>query len=378
MRHLGTNRRRRVTSPKVPFLPYGRQSIDDDDIAAVTTVLKSDYLTTGPTCPAFEEAFAKAVGATDAVACSSGTTALHLALLGLDVGEGDAVVVPSITFLATANAARFVGADVVFADVDPATGLMTPETFSQALARTDEKRVRAVIPVHLGGQCADMQAIAEIARAHDMFVVEDACHALGGAVDGAGGGDLVGACAYSDCACFSLHPVKTIAMGEGGAVSCRDAALAARMRAARSHFMVSDKEHLTNRDMAFDEHGDVNPWYYEMPELGYNFRASDIHCALGLSQLSKLGRFVSKRRERVALYDEALSTCGPLLRPLERLAGQMPAWHLYQVLIDFAALGVSRSHVMGALREHGVGTQVHYIPVHKQPYYRDQAEDSRQ
>lgn len=354
-----------MSSSIIPFLPYGRQSIDDDDVAAVTKVLHSDYLTTGPACPAFEKALSQRMNGAEVVVSSSGTAALHLALLGLGVGEGDTVVVPSITFLASANAVRYVGADVVFADVDPLNGLMTPQTFMDALERV-QGRACAVIPVHLGGQCADVQAISEIARAQDMFVVEDACHALGGVV----GETPVGACSYSDATCFSFHPVKTIAMGEGGATSFANPEIAQRMRIARSHFMVRDKDQIINSDLGLDEQGQVHPWYYEMPEVGFNYRASDVHCALGLSQLNKLDRFSARRNVLVSFYDHALAEYAPEVRPVQRSKGQTPTWHLYQVLIDFEGLGLSRTKVVEQLCNLGIGTQVHYIPVHKQPYYQ--------
>lgn len=353
------------------FLPYGRQSIGEDDIAAVAAVLRSDWLTTGPAVQQFEEALAAKVGAQFAASCSSGTAALHLAAMALGLGPGDRVVVPAMTFLATANAARYVGAEVVFADVDAESGLMTAASLEAALRGVSN--VRAVFPVHLNGQCADMRALGEIAAREGLKVVEDASHALG-AVD-ASSGKPVGSCRHSDMSIFSFHSVKTIAMGEGGAVTTSDADLNERVTRFRNHGMVRDENRMENRDLAFDSDGAPNPWYYEMPEPGFNYRASDIHCALGLSQLGKLEAFVARRRDLCARYDAALAHLAPVVRPIARTSFSTPAWHLYVVLIDFAAAGVSRAKVMERLRADGIGTQVHYLPLHLQPYYRRRTGD---
>ncbi len=343
------------------FLPYGRQTIDDADVAAVTKVLRGDYLTTGPAVGEFEADFAQAVGAKYAVSCSSGTAALHLAALALKLGEGDVVIVPTLTFLATANMARYVGAEVQFADVDPQTGLLTPETLDAAI-KAAGKKAKAVVPVHLSGQCCDMRGIKDVAGRHGLAVVEDACHAIG-----ASG---VGACEYSAMAAFSLHPVKTIAAGEGGVVTTNDAALAERLSRMRNHGMVRDNKRFELADEAFDKAGNANPWYYEMPEVGFNYRLSDIHAALARSQLGKLAKFVAARRALVARYDAALASFAPEIRPVTRMPNQDPAWHLYVVLVDFDAIGMERAALMRLLRERGVGSQVHYLPVHRQPYYR--------
>lgn len=358
-------------TPSVPFLPYGRHSIEDDDIAAVSAALRGESLTGGPALARFEAALAARVRARHARACSSGTAALHLAMLALGIGAGDAVVVPAVTFLATANAARFTGAEIVFADVDPASGLMTPDTFAEALARPRRSRVRAVVPVHLAGQPADMPALAALARGHGLAVVEDACHALGSRYeDGDGMLHDVGACAHSDAAVFSFHPVKTVAMGEGGTVTTRDSGLAERLALLRNHGMTRTPEDFVSPDLAFAADGTPNPWYYEMQALGHNYRASELHCALGASQLAKLARFVSARRALVAAYDRLLAPLAPVVTPLGRRPGTYPAWHLYVVRVDFAAIGRDRAAVMRALAAQGIGSQVHYLPLHLQPYYR--------
>lgn len=361
-----------MTARPKDFLPYGRHLIEEDDIAAVTRVLKGEWLTTGPTVKAFEIAFAERAGARFAVACSSGTAGLHLAALALGLGEGDAVVVPTITFLATANAARFVGAEVVFSDVDPGTGLMDRAALRQALDRTPAGTVKAVFPVHVNGQCVDMEMVAAEGKENGFRVVEDACHAIGTTYRTREGATLpVGSCRHSDMAVFSLHPVKTLAMGEGGMVTTNDEALYRRLLRYRNHGLVRDPDAFENREQGFDKEGEPNPWYYEMHELGFNYRASDINCALGLSQLGKLERFVARRRALAERYDVLLAPLAPLVRPIERVQGCNPAWHLYVTLIDFTAAGVTRAEVMTRLREQGVGTQVHFIPVHGQPYYQN-------
>ena len=343
------------------YLSYGRQTIESDDVAAVVAALQADFLTTGPAVAEFERQFARATGAAHAVACNSGTAALHLAVLALDVAAGDTVIVPTLTFLATANVVRMTGAEVVFADVDPDTGLMTPDTFKAAIAHAAAAglRIKAALPVHLNGQVCDMPALAEIAKQHGISLIEDACHSLGV--------KNIGATRHSTLACFSTHPVKAIATGEGGAVTTADAEHAERMRRLRSHGMSRDAASFENSDLAFD--GDTaNPWYYEMQEIGWNYRMPDILCALGISQLAKLPRFLGRRVEIAALYDKLLSPLAPAIRAVPH--GHAPhGWHLYAVLADFAALGMSRAAMMRKLSADGIGTQVHYLPVHLQPYY---------
>ncbi|MGD2131242.1 MAG: UDP-4-amino-4,6-dideoxy-N-acetyl-beta-L-altrosamine transaminase [Maricaulaceae bacterium] len=349
------------------FLPYGRQFVDDDDIAAVVKALSDDYLTTGPRVEEFELALTTVTGASQAVVCNSGTAALHLASMALGLGPGDQVVVPTMTFLATANAPRLTGAEVVFADVDPDSGLMTPETFAEALARAP--RAKAVFPVHLNGQVCDMTGIAELADLHDVAIVEDGCHALGARDQD---GVLVGACPHSAMTAFSFHPVKTIAMGEGGAVTTANLDLAERCRQLRNHGIERNPNNFStdNADFAFCAGGKPNPWFYEMAEPGYNYRAPDILCALGKSQLIKLPRFLTYRRAIAEIYDTILGPLAPAVVPAGRSGAIQPGWHLYVALVDFKALGRSRREVMEHMKTWGVGTQVHYVPVHLQPYYR--------
>jgi UDP-4-amino-4,6-dideoxy-N-acetyl-beta-L-altrosamine transaminase len=339
-----------------PVLPYGRQTIEDDDIAAVVQALKADFLTTGPTVEAFERAFAETVGARHAVACANGTAALHLAMLALDVQPGEAVIAPSITFLATANCARYVGAEVVFADVDPLSGLMTPDTLADALKRVGARRLRAVLPVHLRGDAADLPGLGALAGEAGAVLVEDAPHALGTTMTFGDVAERVGDARHAAMATFSFHPVKTIATGEGGMVTTNEAGLAERLRVMRSHGMLRPQG--------------SEPWCYEMHEPGFNYRLPDILCALGLSQLAKLGRFATRRRALAGAYHAALAPLAPIVKIAARPSWSDPVLHLMCVLIDFEAAGVTRRQVVDGLRERGVGSQVHYIPVHRQPYYR--------
>lgn len=339
-----------------PILPYGRQSIEYDDISSVVEALKADFLTTGPRVAAFELAFAKKIGSRHAVACSNGTAALHLAMMALEVEPGEAVIAPSITFLATANCARYVGAEVVFADVDPLSGLMTPETLAEAMTRVGERRLRAVLPVHLRGDVCDLPALEAMAAEAGAVLVEDAPHALGTTMTFGNVAERVGDARHSAMATFSFHPVKTIATGEGGMVTTNDPALAERLRRLRSHGMVRPPG--------------ADPWWYEMTEPGFNYRLPDLLCALGLSQLAKLDRFSARRRALTAAYAEALAPLAPLVQVAARPAWSDPVLHLMGVLIDFEAAGTTRRAVMEALSARGIGSQVHYIPVHRQPYYR--------
>lgn len=345
------------------MLPYGRQTIEDDDLAAVAVALRSDFLTTGPLVDEFEKQFASASGAKHAVACNSGTAALHLAAMALRLGAGDTAIVPSVTFLSSANAVRMTGAEVFFADVDPDSGLLTEAGFEEALALAGKYRreVKAAVPVHLNGRICDMRSLANIAAANNIALIEDACHALG--VPTAGSNE------FSAFSCFSTHPVKAIATGEGGIVTTADEAAAKHMRRLRSHGMIHETGELQQRDEGF-ENGERKPWYYEMQEIGWNYRMPDILCALGISQLKKLDRFIRRREEIALFYDRLLSPLAPALKPVPR--GNDPhGLHLYALLIDFAELGTTRTKFMSALRAENIGSQVHYLPVHRQPYYRD-------
>ncbi len=353
------------------MLPYGRHVIDEDDIAAVVSVLKGDWLTTGPHVEAFEVSLRQTCNVAHAVSCSSATAGLHMAALALGLGPGTAVIVPSITFLASASAPHLTGAEIVFADVDAESGLLTPETFLQAVESHTGSPIKAVIPVHLTGRVCDMTAIKAIADQHGIAVIEDACHALGAKyADTEGHYYSIGACVHSDVSVFSFHPVKTIAAGEGGAVTTSNSDLAAKLVLARSHGMVRDPECWTYKDIGFDADGQANPWYYEMHAPALNYRMSDINAALGGSQLKKLEIFLARRAELADLYNQYFASFDPIILPPTKQQRVQLGWHLYAARIDFTALGVTRGKLMRRLKKLGIGTQVHYIPVPWQPYWR--------
>ncbi len=352
-----------------PFLPYGKQSIDETDIAAVADALRGDFLTTGPKVGEFETAFAARVGAAEAVACANGTAALHLAAMALDIGPGDVVLAPAMSFMASANGPRYTGARIEFMDCDADTGLVTVETLRDALKRAGG-RAKAAVVVHLNGEVCDMAAIRAETQAHGMFLIEDACHALASRYGHGGAMVEVGACVHSDLACFSLHPVKTMTTGEGGAITTHDPAIAMRLRRLRSHGIERDADRFEQADMALAPDGTPNPWYHELGELGFNYRLTDIACALGLSQLRRLEEFVARRKALKRRYDRLLSGFHPRVKPVATRQDCDPCRHLYPVLIDFEGLGTHRAAVMRALQAEGIGTQVLYIPVHRQPYYR--------
>jgi perosamine synthetase len=342
------------------ILPYGRQWIEEDDVEAVIEAVQGVYLTTGPTVARFEAALAEAVGAEHAIAVCNGTAALHAACAAARLGPGDEVLVPALTFLATANCARYVGAEPVFVDVDPDSGLIDMDD----AARRITSKTKAIIPVHLTGRPVELDAIAALARAHNLTVIEDAAHALGARYHDSPIGD----CSRSDMAIFSFHPVKHVTTGEGGAITTNDDGLAEAMRVFRSHGMVRDQL----------RHPSPGPWYYEQHTLGFNYRITDLQCALGISQMAKLPRFLTRRRELAARYEHALTELEHVRPVAEGTRATLSAYHLYSVLIDFEAAGISRAAVMTGLREVGVLTQVHYIPVPAQPYYEDRGADIRQ
>lgn len=331
------------------MLPYGRQSVDDGDIRELVEVLESDWLTTGPGVERFERAFAERVGAGHAVAVSSGTAALHAAAFAAGIGEGDEVLVPAMTFAASANCVRYQGGTVVFADVRPDT-LALDATLLEGLC-TD--RTKAVVPVDYAGQPADLGEVLALARRRGLTVIEDACHALGATYRGRSVG------AVADMTVFSFHPVKHITTGEGGMVTTQDAELARRLRMFRNHGITTDHR---QRELK-------GSWFYEMEELGYNYRLTDLQCALGLSQLGKLDAWVARRREIAALYAEAFRSHPGLTLPAV-LPDREHSWHLYPVLLNLDRLTVDRGAVFAALRAEGIGVNVHYIPVPWHPYYQ--------
>ncbi|MBI3302267.1 MAG: UDP-4-amino-4,6-dideoxy-N-acetyl-beta-L-altrosamine transaminase [Deltaproteobacteria bacterium] len=332
------------------LLPYGRQQVGEDDIAAVVAVLRSDWLTVGPAVDAFERAFAEFVGAQYAVAVSSGTAALHAAMHALGVGPGDEVIVPSMTFAASANCVLYQGGVPIFADVEPETLLLDPLQVEAKITY----RTKAIVAVDYAGQPCDYDALADIARRYGLALVADACHSVGGSYRGRAVGTL------GDLTAFSFHPVKHLTTGEGGMVTTNDADLARRMRIFRNHGVSTDHRQRAER----------GSFYYEMVTLGYNYRITDFQCALGLSQLGKLSSFVHRRQQIAAWYDAVLTTLN-CVTPLVARPDRVHAYHLYPVQFDVAALGVSRDSLYTALRAENIGVNVHYLPVHLHPYYRE-------
>ena len=353
-------------SEATSFLPYCRQSIDAEDVAAVAETASSPFLTTGPKIGEFEIAFGAATGASFATACSTGTAALHLSAQALSLGPGDVAIVPSITFIATANAVRFTGAEVKFADVDADTGLMSVDHAREALDNIHDGRPAAIFPVYLNGQCEDPVRLESFARTYGLKIVADASHALGTKHTTG----IVGDGKYADCTCFSFHPAKMITCGEGGAVTTRNDDLQERLQQLRSHGTQRSPEKFHNTKLAFAADGSPNPWYYEQDELAYNYRITDLQCALGLSQLRKLEGFVRRRQELVTHYDQLVADLSPAVTSVGRVSELCTGWHLYVVLINFDALKIDRGELMSQLAAHDIGTQVHYIPLHKQPYYQ--------
>ncbi len=339
------------------MIPYGCQSISEDDIQSVLEVLRSDWLTQGPVVPAFEKRVAEYVGAAHAVAVNSATSALHIACLALGVGPGDLVWTTPVTFVATANCARYCGADVDFVDIDSRTYNMCAENLAEKLEKAERtgRLPKVVIPVHLCGQSADMLVIRRLADRYGFRIIEDASHAIGSTYRG----EKVGSCRYSDITIFSFHPVKIVTSGEGGMAVTQQEDLAGRMARLRSHGIT--------RHSADMVHPPDGPWYYEQVELGFNYRMTDIHGALGLSQMSRIDEFVSARHKIADRYDALLAPLD-IVRPWQH-PDTWSALHLYVVRIpEHCRYGV-RKTIFERLRTSGVGVNLHYIPVYRQPYY---------
>jgi perosamine synthetase len=356
------------------MLPYGRQTIDEDDISAVLRTLRSDFLTCGPEVELFESEFAEFIGAKHAVAVANATDALHLAMRVAGIGPGDRVMTSPNTFLASANCAAYAGAIPDFCDIDPVSYNLDPALLESAWKRD----TKAVVAVDYAGQPANLPEIARVARSHGAVVIEDACHGIGGSFNHEGQEWKLGAHSWADITTFSFHPVKTMTTGEGGILVTDSNEYARRARLLRAHGIERDHgkfQGFGSDHPVFTEQG---PWVYEMQELGYNHRITDIQCALGRSQLKKLPSFINRRLEIVAHYNEAFANLPWLKIPklADWLQGQSEtpkhriSWHLYTVLIDFAAIGKSRTDVIAELRSKGIGSQVLYIPVHLQPWYR--------
>jgi len=340
------------------MIPYGRHDVTQADVDAVVKVLRSDFLTQGPAVPRFEEAVAAHVGVKHGVAVNSATSALHIACMALGLGKGDRLWTVPNTFVASANCGLYCGADVDFVDIDPATWNMSVSRLSEKLAwaRQHDRLPKVLVPVHFSGQPTEQQAIWELAQEFGFKVLEDASHAIGATRNG----EPVGSCRWSDIAVFSFHPVKIVTSGEGGMALTHDDGLAEDMRMLRSHGITREPRRLQTEETA--------PWYYEQQLLGFNYRMIDIQAALGVSQLQRLESYVERRNQLARRYDSALQGL-PLQLPIV-LAGNRSAFHLYVVRLKAEVAKKTHRQVFDELRRRGVGVNLHYLPVHLQPYYR--------
>ncbi len=338
------------------MIPYSTQSIENDDLEAVEEVLRSSYLTCGPKIGEFEEQVAAYCGAFYAVAVNSCTSALHLAMIALGVGPSDRVFVSAISFVASANCARYLGADVDFVDVDPEGGNMDPDCLERMLieAKKENRLPKVVVAVHMSGRPVDLEKIHRLKEEYGFYLLEDAAHAIGAVYKGS----RIGACKYSDITVFSFHPVKIITTGEGGMCLTNDEKLYSSMRKYSSHGIEHDKEKL--------EHKDMPNFYYEMQDLGFNYRMTDIQAALGISQLLKIEGFLEARRSLARTWHELLSDDKNIILPPPDTEDSLSSWHLYQVGIPFGR----RDLVYSTLRSRGIGVQVHYLPIYRHPYYQ--------
>ena len=342
------------------MIPYGRQTIDEDDIKAVVEVLRSDWLTTGPKVAEFEQAIADYVGAKHAVAVSNGTAALHTAMYAIGISPDDEVIVPPMTFAATANCIVYQGGTPVFADVDPDTLLLDPAKVKEKIT----EKTKAIIGVDYAGQPCDWDKLREIANKHGLRLVADGCHALGAEYKGRKVGSL------ADMTVFSFHPVKHITTGEGGMITTNSAELAERMRLFRTHGITRDPKCFSSLTSALRPQTSDPLWFYDMVDYGYNYRITDFQCALGISQLQKLPKFLKRRRKIATRYDDAFAS----LLGINSLAvcpHTLHAYHLYVVRVDQNAMRIDRTAIFTNLRGKGIGVNVHYIPVHLHPFYRE-------
>ena len=339
------------------MIPYGRQDITEDDVQAVLNTLTSDFITQGPQVPAFEAAVGSQCAVSNVVAVSSATAALHIACLALDLGLGDWLWTSPITFVASANVGYYCGASVKFVDIDPRTYVMCADRLAADLEEAERvgRLPKIVMPVQLCGQSADMPRIRELGRRYGFRIIEDASHAIGATF----GGAPVGNCDHSDICVFSFHPVKIVTTAEGGAATTSDSELAERMRLLRSHGVTRDPKRMHSPSEA--------AWYYEQIELGFNYRVTELQAALGISQMKRLDDYIAARHEKRARYDASLSNL-PVQLPYQ-IPTQRSSLHLYPILIDDSA-GPNRDAVFDNLRSNGVGVNLHYMPVYRQPYHR--------
>ncbi len=355
------------------MISYGKQTIDESDITAVTDALRSGWLTQGFHVEEFEDTFADYCNAHYAVACCNGTAALHLAYLAAGLGRNDSIITSPLTFAATANAALYAGAKPYLADINPTTYNISPDkidkTVSHINTNDNDHPLKAIVPVHFAGLPCNMEAISTIAKKNNLVIIEDACHALGAKwQDNDGNWHKVGSCSHSHAAVFSFHPVKSITTGEGGIITTNDKDLYEKLKLFRCHGITKDQESFINNNLAYTENT-PNPWYYEMQALGFNYRITDIQCALGTNQVKKIDKFMERRQEIATVYNESLKDSPHIKLPVAQKNSQS-ANHLYTVQITFDSLSTTRNEFFKRMQKKGISLQVHYIPIHLQPYYQ--------
>jgi len=339
---------------------YGQHYLDNNDFLEIQKVLKSDFITQGPTIKKFENKISQKVGSKEALVCSSGTSALHLALISINIKEGDYVIIPAITFLAAANSVKYLNAKIIFTDVNHESGLVEPENLEKTIQECKKLnilgKVKAFIPVHLNGQCVDLKPINYICKKNNIKIIEDSCHALGSKYKPLNSNKKykIGDCSFSDISTFSFHPVKNITTGEGGALTFNKKEIKKKLKVFRNHGIIKSKKFFN----------------YEVKELGFNYRLSDINCALGLSQLKKINYFIRKRKNLFDYYNKKISNLSLYLKPIKTYKYCEPAWHLYVVRIDFKKIKVNKNKFAKELLKKGIGSQVHYVPLIFQPLYK--------
>ena len=344
------------------YLPYSRQNIDKLDIEKVTQVLKSDFITQGPNIIDFEKDFAKYVGAKYAVACATGTAALHLSCIALGINKKSKILTSAVTFVASANCAEFLGANVDFVDIDKNSYCMSVDELEKKLKRS---KIDLVIPVHLCGHSSDMEKIYKLKKKYNFYIIEDSCHALGGKYNNF----KVGSCKYSDISTFSFHPVKPITTAEGGMITTNDKKIYQKLLLYRTHGIHKNPLAFSNKSLAFDDNNQPNRWYYEMDVLGFNYRITDLQAALGKSQLKKINLFTKKRNQIAQIYNKNFKNIKNLKIP-SKSKKVFHAYHLYTILIDFKKINLTKNKFMNFLHDNKIGSQVLYIPVFLQPYFK--------
>lgn len=363
---------------KKDILKYGDHQIDNSDIKAVIKTLKSDFLTQGPLVGKFEKEFSRYVGSKETVVCSSGTAAIHLSLISLGIKKNDFVIIPSVTFLSSASCVKHLGGKIIFADINPKTGLVEPENLLDVIIFAKKKgflnKIKAFIPVHLNGQCTNLNIINKICSEYKIRIIEDSCHALGTYFKPKNSKKTysIGSCRFSDISTFSFHPVKVIAMGEGGAITLNNRKTANKLRILRNHGILKSSRLFKNKLNSLAVNNSKKQWYYEVQNLGFNYRVSDINCALGLSQLKKINNFVKKRSFIVNLYNKKILPLFPYIQTIHNYKFCKTAWHIYVIFINFKMLKISKNQFVYLLQKNDIGFQVHYVPLIYQPVYKNE------